>query len=334
MNTNMFRHIAIVLLLGLVLSLAGNVAVAQENGNVPGQSLGNVNDSELWRAIRNGTQGLVSIPDKDAGVMIQSEGENWRAIRNGPVSTYGGYLLGLSAFVIIAFFFARGRVRVEAGASGRKVSRFSMTERVVHWYVAVLFVLLALSGLTIMFGKYVFIPVFGKAGFAVLADLSKQSHNLLGPLFILGVVAMFVVYVKENIWKSEDMTWLTRGGILFRSHVPSWKYNFGEKIWFWLAIIGGVALSVTGVYLDFPFIADGVAQMQLYTIIHAIAAVVVIAAAIGHIYLGTIGVEGAFDGMVTGEVDENWAKEHHSLWADEAMSADNSEAEGHKAPAE
>ncbi|MBT3237263.1 MAG: formate dehydrogenase subunit gamma [Rhodospirillaceae bacterium] len=318
----LLKHFGIVLLAVFVLSMAADVAVAQQQGMVPGQSAGAVNDSELWRSIRNGAEGL-----------IQSEGDNWRALRNGPVSTWGGYLMGLMVFACIAFFLARGRVRVEHGMSGRMVSRFSMTERVVHWYVAVLFVLLALTGLTLLFGKYVFIPVFGKAAFAVLADLSKQSHNLLGPLFILGVIAMFIVYVKENMPRAIDMDWITKGGILFRGDVPSWKYNVAEKIWFWLAIIAGVALSFTGVFMDFPFISSGTEQLQLFSIIHAIGAVIVIAAAIGHIYIGTIGVEGAFDGMVTGEVDENWAKEHHSLWAEEEATPAASEG-GAVEPAE
>ena len=301
-------------------------AHAQTQGKVPGGSLGNSSDAQLWRLLRQGQAVKISDSKTGSRVIIQSQGESWRALRNGPITTYGGWLLIVAAAVVLAFFLIRGRVRLAHGASGRTVTRFTITDRMVHWFVAILFVLLGLTGLAIMFGKFVLIPVFGQAGFSALASASLQIHNLFGPLFIIGILAMLFVYVKDNIANATDLAWIFRGGILFREGVPSGKYNFGEKTWFWMAVIGGILISGSGLLLDIPTLAESREQLQLANVIHGVAAVILIAASIGHIYLGTLGVEGAFDGMVTGEVDENWAREHHSEWAEEAIAEKNDQA--------
>jgi len=321
-----FSRIFMVLLLayavgaGLTATLQLDItAQAQSKGEVPGNAQGNASDAELWRKLRQGQPYSISDPRTGPRVVIQSQGETWRSLRNGPISTYGGYLLMAAVIATLAFFLIRGRVKIAGGRSGRALSRFSTTERVIHWYVASLFVLLGITGLIIMFGKIVLLPLLGKAAFSTLASASLWAHNLLGPLFILGIIAMFTVYVKDNIYKAADLTWILKGGIFFKTHVPSWKYNFGEKCWFWLAVVCGVLLSMSGILLDFPSLAESREQMQLANMVHSIAAIICVSASIAHIYLGTIGVEGALEGMTAGEVDENWAKEHHDLWAQEVM---------------
>jgi len=298
-------------------SVVGTSAVAAEG--VPGNALGNQSDSDLWRQVRKGEKFTLSDPRIGTGVLVQSEGEEWRSIRNGPVSTYGGILLLVALGATVLFFLLRGRIKIDKGRSETKIHRFSMAERMIHWFVAALFILLSISGLIILFGRYVLLPVIGQSAFAVVASGAMQGHNLFGPLFIFGIVAMIVVYVKDNFFRAVDAHWLVKAGFMFRGHVSSWKYNLGEKFWFWLVAVTGVALSVSGIFLDFPSLAENLQLLQLANIVHGISAVAVVAAAIGHIYLGTIGVEGALEGMTTGDVDENWAIEHHDLWAEEAM---------------
>ena len=285
---------------------------------MPGGALGDESDADLWRRARQGESFSLGGAVSGSPILIQSQGENWRAIRNGPLSTYGGWLLLVAVAAVAGFFLLRGRVRLEH-RSGRLIHRFTGNERLAHWFVAGNFILLGLSGLILLFGKYVLSPVIGAKAFAVVASASLQGHNLFGPLFAFGVVWMFALYLKENLPRREDIIWALKGGMFFKAHVPSWKFNMGEKGWFWISSLTGFALAASGLLMEFPWIAESRQQLQLANLIHGASAVLVIGASLGHMYLGTIGVEGAFEGMVTGRVDEEWAKEHHSLWADEML---------------
>jgi len=302
-------------------------ALAQTGGAVPGNVQGSSSDAEFWRQIRRGQPGKVSLPNPQAGVLVQSQGDNWRALRNGPILYYGGILLLVAVGGILVFFLIRGRIRIEGGRSGETLPRFTLTERIIHWFVACNFILLAVTGLFLMFGKYLLTPIIGKEAFGVIANASLQSHNLFGPLFIFGIVAMFVVYVRDNGFNKVDLQWIAKGGVLNTGHVSLEKNNFGEKIWLWMAVIGGAAMSVTGVMMLFPWLPT-LEQLQWANIIHVVIAIGLSAVALGHIYIGTLGVEGALEGMTKSEVDVNWAKEHHDLWAEEAIA--KAEAERHK----
>lgn len=297
--------------------LAASSAMAADH--VPGEVLGSESDSDLWRRVRQGEAFALNDPRLGAVVLVQSEGEEWRSIRNGPVSWYGGALLLVALGATVLFSLLRGQVKIDGGRSGRLIPRFTMAERMIHWYVASLFILLAISGLTILFGRYVLLPVIGPTAFGVVASAAMQGHNLFGPLFVFGVVTMLVAYAADNIFQAADAKWIIRGGSLLGRHAPSWKYNFGEKTYFWVVVLTGLALSVTGILMEFPVLTQTLQQVQLANIVHGSAALIVTALAIGHIYLGSIGVEGALEGMTAGVVDENWAREHHDLWAEKVM---------------
>ena len=309
-------------------------------GNVPGDHLGTASDAEIWRAVRRGIQGNVSIPDKQAGVMIQSEGENWRAWRNGPITTGGAWGMLGTIGLLALFFVVRGRVRIEAGPSGKSIERFSEIERFAHWLSAVSFILLALTGLNLLYGRHVLLPVLGPDVFAALSLAGKYVHNYVSFAFMAGLVMMFVLWVRHNLPGKHDLVWLVQLGGLFTKgvHPPAKKFNAGQKGIFWIVILGGASLSASGVSLMFPFefsmfewtfgvfntfgadlpaTLTPLEEMQWSQWWHAIMALIIIAAILGHIYIGTLGMEGAFDAMGTGRVDENWAREHHSLWVAE-----------------
>ncbi len=298
----------------------------------PANTLGGQSSADYWRQIRQGQSFTLVNPQMGPPVLVQSEGQDWRIFRNETIKRYGGYLILAMLAATILFAALRGRVRIEGGRSGRTIPRFSQTERTIHWFVAAVFIMLGVSGLVLLFGRTILVPVIGKTAHGALASAMLQGHNLLGPLFIIGILAMAVVYFKDNLPRSADIAWFFKGGPLFKWHVPSWKYNAGEKIWFWSAVIGGIALSGSGILMEFPWLAQNLQQLQLATIVHGIAATIVIGFAVGHIYLGTIGVEGALEGMTQGQVDENWAQEHHHLWADAA--SDGPSAASETAPAE
>ncbi|MDH3231815.1 MAG: formate dehydrogenase subunit gamma, partial [Alphaproteobacteria bacterium] len=199
-------------------------ALAQEG--VPGEALGNESDADLWRRVRQGEAFTLSDPRLGARVLVQSEGEAWRSIRNGPVSWYGGILVLVGLGATIAFAVFRGKVKIEGGRTGRRFPRFSMAERSIHWFVAAVFILLAISGLTILFGRYILLPVIGPSAFGAVASAAMQGHNLFGPLFIVGLVVMLFAYGMDNVFQRADVKWIIKGGSLFGAHAPSWKYNF------------------------------------------------------------------------------------------------------------
>jgi len=310
------------------------------SGGVPGQALGATSDAEFWRAIRQGMQGTVSIPNRQAGVLIQSEGDNWRAIRNGPMTVYGAWAMLATIGILALFFVVRGRIRIDAGPSGRTVVRFNELERFTHWMTAVSFILLGLTGLNMLYGKHVLMPAIGQTAFAAITHWGKYVHNFVSFAFMAGIVLMFLLWVRHNIPNRDDLTWLSKAGGLFTKnvHPPSRKFNAGQKIIFWLVVLGGLSLAMSGVALLFPFEISWwaptfkalnsfgfnlptdlkpIQEMQISQLWHAAMGLVMIAVIIGHIYIGTLGMEGAFDAMGTGRVDENWAREHHNLWVAE-----------------
>lgn len=302
------------------LALAAGTGGAKEQAER--QATQPLNNAPVWREVRGGENlyQTTQVRGVETNVLVQSAGETWRQIRNGPVTIYGGWLLLVMTAVIALYYWWKGPIKLHEKPTGRMIERFSAWDRIVHWATAISFVILGISGLVILFGKYVLLPVFGYTLFSWLAILAKNLHNFVGPLFVICTVLMFVTFVKDNLPKAYDWLWVRKaGGLLGGEHVPSGRFNAGEKGWFWVGVFAlGIVVSVTGVILDFPaLVGQARAAMQQANVIHAIAAVIFMGLALGHIYMGTIGVEGAYESMRNGMVDEAWAKEHHEYWYDE-----------------
>ncbi|WP_287958032.1 formate dehydrogenase subunit gamma [Filomicrobium sp.] len=301
-------------------------------------------DIELWTKLRQGVQGQVSIMDKKAGVLVDSSGETWRAVRNGPLPTYGAYAMAGILGLLALFFLIRGRIRIEHGKSGATIERFNYLERTGHWLLATSFVILALTGLNVLYGRYVLIPVMGKEAFASMSIVAKWLHNYVAFAFMAGLLITFVLWLRHNFPSKEDFIWLAKGGGMFSRgvHPPARKFNAGQKILFWLIMLSGISITLSGLSLMFPFDMPMFSktfaalnmigfdlptqltaneEQQLASLWHAIMALFLICVIFAHIYIGTLGMEGAFDAMGTGQVDTNWAKEHHSVWAEEELAA-------------
>lgn len=328
-------------------------AASPVDGEVPGNALGQTSDADYWRAVRSGTQGFVSIPDKKAGTLIQSEGEAWRSLRNGPLSLYASWAILGTVVVLCLFYAIRGRVRIEHGPSEDRITRFAWIERFGHWMTAASFVILGLSGLNVLYGRYVLRPLMGDGPFAFMTQVGKYLHNYLAFSFMAGLLMIFLMWVRHNLPDRTDVKWILQGGGLFSKnlHPPAKKFNAGQKIIFWSVIIGGLSLSLSGWALLFPFSTHFFAgtfakinwlfgtelptaltmlqEQQLNQLWHSIMAIFMVCVILAHIYIGSVGMEGAFDAMGSGDVDLNWAKEHHSLWVDEVF-----EREGRKGPSD
>jgi len=278
------------------------------------------NNPPAWGAASERPQ-YASVPGVDTNRLIQGAGREWRAFRNGPVTQYGGWLIAFAFAVLLAFYLWRGPIKVHGKPTGRLIERFNAVERTAHWTMAITFTLLALSGVVILWGKYLVLPWLGYTGFSWLTILSKNLHNFVGPLFIFSLVVVFLLFVKDNLPRAYDIDWLKRFGGMFSKtgeEVPSGRFNAGEKMIFWGGLLVlGAAVSVTGLILDFPNWNQGRSLMQEANVIHAIAAIFFISAILGHAYLGTIGMQGAYEAMREGYVDEQWAKEHHLIWYEE-----------------
>jgi formate dehydrogenase subunit gamma len=266
----------------------------------------------------NRIEGRVSIPDQRSGVLEQPAGRDWREFRNVTLRWIGGIaILGVLALLVI-FYLSRGMVRIEGGRSGRTIVRFTAFERFVHWMTGTCFIILAVSGLNITFGRPLLLPLIGFEAFSEWSQWAKYAHNYLSFPFTIGVVLIFLMWIAGNIPNKVDLDWLKRGGgIVGHDHPPAYRFNAGQKAIYWIVVIGGTAVAVTGYEMMFPFYMSGIEGMQLAQIVHSIVAVLFVAAMLAHIYIGTIGMEGAFEAMGAGTVDVNWAREHHSLWLEE-----------------
>ena len=280
-----------------------------------------VQEDKLLNALKEGDKitGRITIPDEMASSLIQPAGRDWRDFQRSKLPIIGGVaILGMLA-VLAIFLMVRGRIRIHTGFSGKTILRFASFERFTHWLTASCFIILALSGLNVSFGRILILPLFGAEAFATMSAWAKLAHNYLAFPFMLGLVIMFLIWIKDNIPGKLDLEWIKQGGgILFEGkHPPAKRFNAGQKGIFWIVIIGGALMSVSGWFLLFPYLPGNVTVLQFWTVIHAVIAMLFIAAMLAHIYIGSIGMEGAFDAMGTGEVDLNWAKEHHSLWVEE-----------------
>jgi formate dehydrogenase subunit gamma len=277
--------------------------------------------ANFWRAVRDGVSGYSAVEGQERGVLIQSGGQNWREIRNGLVASISPWVLAVVVFVIGLFFIVKGQDKLEERPSGERIRRWSPAERTLHWVTATLFVLLAVTGFSILFGRRVFIPILGLHGFGGYAQVAKTIHNYTGPFFFAGILLEIIVWVKYNIPKKMDFVWFKNlGGMMGSGHRPhAERINGGEKAWFWIMATIGVAVAIAGLIMDFPNFGQTRLTMQIANIVHASLATLFLAASFGHIYIGTIGAEGTFEGMWKGDVSAAWAKQHQDLWYEEEI---------------
>ena len=307
------------------LHFLGSEAIAQEAGSTVNPR------SNYWRAVREGVSGYTAVSGQETGVLIAAGGTRWQALRDGPIAKYAPWGIVIMLAVVALYHLIHGRNKLDEPRSGRKVKRWSWFSRLVHWITAVSFIALAITGLSMLIGKTVLIPLLGKSGFALWAQTSIKVHNVVGPVFSVGIVLMIVLWVWHNFPNATDVQWMKQGGgVIGKGHPSAGRMNAGEKIWFWVVTFAGLAVSVTGLIMVapsygiaipewasfLPLVEGSRAQMQQANMIHAVLSLGWAAMAVGHIYIGTAGTEGALEGMTTGYVSTEWAKQHHDLWYD------------------
>ncbi len=297
-------------------------AVEPIRPNVPMNARGGATAFDLERQHdREGgvISGRVTIPNQSAGILIQPDGRDWRQFRN-QVLKWAGLIALVGTLLALAIFYAvKGATRIEGGRSGRLVRRYHLLERANHWMVASSFVLLALTGLNITYGAYWLRPIIGPEAFTTITFYGQAVHHYIAWAFAIGVLVMLVHWARDNLPNRVDLAWLRAGGPMAKGHPPAGKFNAGQKGLFWLTTLGGLAITVSGLFIMMPGLLDDVILNQWSHIVHGVLAMGMIAVIFGHIYIGSIGMEGAFEGMRDGHVDYNWAREHHSVWLEEEL---------------
>jgi formate dehydrogenase subunit gamma len=304
----------------LMLLILAAPATAQQPASV-NPTASSVKEKQLLDALKPGSSdtltGRVSIPDARSGNLIQPAGADFRSFHQTTLSRIGFIAIPGMLALLALFYFTRGKLPIEGGPSGQTIIRFDWLSRFVHWLTATSFIALGLSGLNLVFGKSILLPIIGASAFSGISQFGKFVHNYVSFAFALGIFLMFVMWVKDNLPSARDITWFAQGGgMIGKGHPAADRFNAGQKLMFWSTIIGGVALSVSGYIMMFRPESVALAGMQFSTVVHGVTGLILVAIIAAHIYIGSVGMEGAFDAMGKGTVDLNWAKSHHSIWVD------------------
>ncbi|HEY6600334.1 MAG TPA: formate dehydrogenase subunit gamma [Xanthobacteraceae bacterium] len=307
--------------LALIVAVASPVAAQQRNPDSSvNPTASSVKEDQLFKEFDR-ISGRCTLPDQKACTIEQPAGRDWRQFHQVTLRWIGAIsVLGMLA-ILVAFYLIRGMVRIESGRSGRVLVRFTSFERLVHWMTATCFIILAVSGLNITFGKPLLLPLIGPEAFTDWSQWAKYAHNYLSFPFTLGVFVIFLMWIGWNVPSRVDVEWLKKGGgMVGHEHPPADRFNAGQKMIYWIVVLGGAAVAVSGYILMFPFYGTNIADMQVAQIVHGVVSLLFVAVMLAHIYIGTIGMQGAFEGMWDGTVDLNWAKQHHKLWVEKEMS--------------
>ena len=277
---------------------------------------------DLWNQVRqrdgNAPVGTSQVKSVDSGVLINARGDEWANFRMNQLILYSQYALGAVLVILLLIYFLMGTSKIEGGPSGNMVQRFKKLERWTHWAMAIFFIGLAITGIVLMFGRGMLIPLLGKEAFSGLAVFSKTVHNWSGPLFLFSLLLMLVTFMRKNIYASGDLGWLLKaGGVFSKDHMSAGFFNMGEKIMFWLVILVGLVLSISGLVLLFPGYGQDRIIMELSHATHGISSIFLIALTLGHMYMALVGVEGTTQAMTHGYVDIKWVEAHHDRWAEE-----------------
>jgi formate dehydrogenase subunit gamma len=312
----MIRALALVAALSLTPIAAPVFAQGNPSGKNP--TADSVNEEALFKN-NSKLVGRISIPDSKAATLEQPQGREWRGFHEGWMPWIGAIAILGMVVLLAVFYFVKGRVMLEHNEhSGRKILRFNTFERFTHWMTATCFIILGLTGLNYVFGKRLLMPLIGPDAFSTISQWSKYAHNVLAWPFIVGILFMLSVWLSDNIPNRVDWAWMKAGGGFFNdTHPSAGRFNAGQKLIFWIVVIGGLAMAASGIMLIFPFAALDINGMQTVQAIHGIIAVLFIAVMLAHIYIGSLGMEGAYDAMGSGEVDLAWARTHHDLWVEE-----------------
>ncbi|GAB3530159.1 formate dehydrogenase subunit gamma [Photobacterium alginatilyticum] len=277
--------------------------------------------ADYWRMVKDGQQGYTTSQSPEHGVLISVPGQTWFILKEKWMSPLGALAIFGSLALVALAYVTVGPLKLSKPKTGRKIKRWSRLDRALHWSMAFTFLTLAFSGLTLVYGKHFIKPVVPSELWGWIIYIAKQYHNYIGPIFAFLLLAVLIKWWRKSIFNMVDVKWFMKMGGMVGKHKgthPSAGFsNGGEKAIFWLLIFFGIFITASGFILDFPIFGQTRRDMELSNLVHMFSALILICGFVFHIYIGLFGMEAALDGMITGEVDETWAKEHHDLWYEE-----------------
>jgi len=301
----------------IVLVLLPQSAAQQAPDAAPNPTAQSVTEHELLRQLGR-IDGRITIPDAHAATLEQPRGREYQAFHERTLPWIGGIAIIGMLVTLTVFYLARGPITLDTPLTGMKIKRFVWVERFTHWLTATSFIILAVTGLNYVFGKRLLMPLIGPDAFATWSQWAKYMHNTFAWPFMLGLAVTIGLWLRDNLPDRYDLEWLRRfGGFLSRRHPPARRFNAGQKLIFWSVVLGGLILTASGLVMLFPLSIGDIGGIQTAQYVHAVAAMLLVAIMLAHIYIGTIGMQGALDAMVSGDVDVAWAREHHRVWLEE-----------------
>ena len=278
----------------------------------------------VWQALKEGATGYTTSQSEFHGQPINSYDPRILPLRSDILAP--GLMLALFGMigVFILFIMVNGISKLHHGYSGKMVFRWSKRDVAIHWLGAIPCLLLILTGLMLLAGRFFVEPVLGQGAFASMMALVKPVHDVMAFPFMAGWLLMTLLWAKNQIPAKYDLDWfLVVGGYInfgpFKGKHPDAGFaNAGEKLWFWTFAAFGLVISLSGIVLLFPQYVEPSRTLSLLAIIaHGASAIILCAFSIVHIFMATVMSEGGMECMVSGYCDENWAKQHHNVWYDE-----------------
>ncbi|PML01388.1 formate dehydrogenase subunit gamma [Vibrio breoganii] len=305
----------------LMLVSTSSYAEEQKANTAAEKEMVQLAGADYWRDVKGGVEGTTTSKSPEHGVLISVPGQTWFILKEKWMSPAAAVAIFGSIMMVVLAYFLVGPLMLSKPRTGRRLNRWSRMDRALHWTMAFTFLTLAFSGLMLVYGKHFLKPFIPSELWGLVIMTAKQYHNYIGPIFYILLIFMLVKWWRKSIFNKTDMQWFMKMGGMFGKHKgshPSAGFsNGGEKVIYWMLIVVGAVAATSGVILDFPIFDQTRRDMEIANLVHMISALVLICGFVFHIYIGLFGMEGALEGMVTGKVDETWAKEHHDQWFEE-----------------
>ena len=276
-----------------------------------------------------------------------------------PLQIYGLWAMAGTFAILFVFVGLRGRVPIEPGWGGMAIQRFTGFERTCHWLLALSFLGLAATGFARLYAGPLR-ALLGTDTLTALQSIGAPLHNGLAFVFTLTLAVAFVVWLRHSFPSWRDAVWFGKaGGMLVKgSTPPAGKFNGGQKALFWLVALGGLGIIMTGAGLLTPYRTGMVSktfgllasagfalptdaanltpaqEVHYARQWHSALAIGLVCVVMVHVYMRTLGIQGALSAMTSGQIDVNRARQQHSLWAERELTRLEAELPAATTPAE
>ncbi len=316
-----FKQFSVILALVIGTTFS---ALSFAQGDAAGQNNVQANEAQVWSQFQAGETGYTASKGEFHNQAINTYDMRVFELREVWLAPALGLALFGMIIIFVLFIKVNGISKLHHGFSGKMVFRWSKFDLFIHWLGAIPCLILILTGLVILAGRFFLQPYVGEGFWASLVYASKHVHDYMAIPFMFGWALMTVLWAKNQLPKMYDVKWfMVVGGYInfgpFKGKHPDAGFaNAGEKMWFWAFALFGLVISASGMLLLFPNLFEPSRTLSLIALVlHSVSAIIICAFSIVHIFMATVMSEGGMECMISGYCDENWATQHHNLWFDE-----------------